>query len=142
MNDRSNFEPDIVAFLCKWCSYAAADLAGTSRMNYPPNVRIIKVRCSGRVRPIFILKAFQEGADGVVVAGCHPGDCHYEKGNLYTRRRVILLKKLLNIIGIGGDRLLLTWVSAAEGRKFADSMENFTKTVRELGPQKELVPEA
>lgn len=137
LND--NFEPEIVAFSCEWCSYAAADLAGTSRIEYPPNVKIIKVRCSGRVRPIFILKAFQEGADGVIVAGCHPGECHYQEGNLYARRRVVLLKKLLDFWGVGGDRLSLSWASASEGRKFAEQMEEFVTSVKELGPQEELV---
>lgn len=137
-----NFEPEIVVFACRWCSYAGADLAGTSRMTYPSNPKIIKVSCSGRVRPIFILKAFQGGADGVVVAGCHPGDCHYEEGNLFQRRRATLLKKLLDFVGITGDRLMLTWISAAEGRKFADQMKRFVETVIELGPQKELITEA
>jgi F420-non-reducing hydrogenase iron-sulfur subunit len=128
------FEPKIVAFFCNWCSYAAADLAGTSRMQYPPNVRTIRVMCSGRVSDFLILKAFALGADGVLVGGCHPGDCHYMKGNLSTRRRVTGLKPFLKAIGISSDRLRLQWIGASEGEKMADTMSNFTETVRNLGP--------
>jgi len=128
------FEPKIVAFFCNWCSYAAADLAGTSRMQYPPNVRTIRVMCSGRVSDFLILKAFALGADGVLVGGCHPGDCHYIKGNLSARRRVAGLKPFLKAIGISSDRLRLQWIGASEGKKMADTMSNFTETVRKLGP--------
>ena len=128
------FEPKIVAFFCNWCSYAAADLAGTSRMQYPPNVRTIRVMCSGRVSDFLILKAFALGADGVLVGGCHPGDCHYMKGNLSARRRVAGLKPFLKAIGISSDRLRLQWIGASEGKKMAETMSNFTETVRNLGP--------
>jgi F420-non-reducing hydrogenase iron-sulfur subunit len=130
------FEPRIVAFFCNWCSYAAADLAGTSRMQYPPNVRTIRVMCSGRVRDLFSLKAFTLGADGVLVGGCHPGDCHYMKGNLSARRRVTGLKPFLKAIGISSDRLMLQWIGASEGKKMAEAMSNFTETIRNLGPIK------
>ena len=128
------FEPKIVAFFCNWCSYAAADLAGTSRMQYPPNVRTIRVMCSGRVSDFLILKAFALGADGVLVGGCHPGDCHYIKGNLSARRRVAGLKPFLKAIGISSDRLRLQWIGASEGKKMADTMSNFTETIKKLGP--------
>jgi F420-non-reducing hydrogenase iron-sulfur subunit len=128
------FEPKIVAFFCNWCSYAAADLAGISRMQYPPNVRTIRVMCSGSVSDFLILKAFALGADGVIVGGCHPGDCHYMKGNLSARRRVAGLKPFLKAIGISSDRLRLQWIGASEGKKMADTMSNFTETVRNLGP--------
>jgi F420-non-reducing hydrogenase iron-sulfur subunit len=130
------FEPKIVAFFCNWCSYAAADLAGTSRMQYPPNVRTIRVMCSGRVSDFLILKAFTLGADGVLVGGCHPGDCHYMKGNLSARRRVTGLKPFLKAIGIDSDRLMLQWIGASEGKKMAEAMSNFTETIRNLGPIK------
>lgn len=129
------FEPKILAFLCNWCSYAGADLAGTSRLQYPPNVRVIRVMCSGRVNPAFVLKAFQEGADGVLIAGCHPGDCHYSKGNYYTRRRFTVLRKLLEHVGLEPDRLKVSWISASEGGKFAETVNNLTETIKELGPQ-------
>jgi F420-non-reducing hydrogenase iron-sulfur subunit len=128
------FEPKIVAFFCNWCSYAAADLAGTSRLQYPPNIRTIRVMCSGRVSDFLILKAFALGADGVLVGGCHPGDCHYMKGNLSARRRVTGLKPFLKAIGISSDRLRLQWIGASEGKKMAETMSNFTETVRNLGP--------
>jgi len=128
------FEPKIVAFFCNWCSYAAADLAGTSRIQYPPNIRTIRVMCSGRVSDFLILKAFALGADGVLVGGCHPGDCHYMKGNLSARRRVTGLKPFLKAIGISSDRLRLQWIGASEGRKMAETMSSFTQTIRNLGP--------
>jgi len=128
------FEPKIVAFFCNWCSYAAADLAGTSRMQYPPNTRTIRVMCSGRVSELLILKAFALGADGVLVGGCHPGDCHYMKGNLSARRRVAGLKPFLKAVGISSDRLRLQWVGASEGLKMAESVKDFTETIRKLGP--------
>ena len=143
------FEPKIVGFLCNWCSYAGADLAGTSRTSYPQNVRIIRVPCSGRVDPLFVLKAFQDGADGVMVLGCHPGDCHYQQGNYIARRRYSLMHRLLEFTGVESGRLYVDWVSASEGKKFADVVGAFTEQVRELGPapikrerQRAHIPEA
>ena len=129
-----NFEPKIVAFCCNWCSYAGADLAGTSRMQYSPNIRIIRVMCSGRVNPLFVLKALTVGADGVLILGCHPGDCHYIEGNYKTMRRIPLLKKMLKQLGIEEERVRLEWVSASEGVKFAEVANNFTQTIKDLGP--------
>jgi len=129
-----NFEPRIVGFLCNWCSYTGADLAGTSRMKSAPNVRIVRLMCSGRVDPSFILRAFQLGADGVLVGGCHPGDCHYQEGNFKALRRVLLLKRVLRDFGIDERRLRLEWISAAEGEKFAKVSTEFTEEVRALGP--------
>jgi F420-non-reducing hydrogenase iron-sulfur subunit len=128
------FEPRIIGFLCNWCSYAGADLAGTSRKKYPPNMRVIRVMCSGRVDERLILKAFIAGADGVLICGCHPGDCHYQKGNLNARRRITGLLPFLEAVGIGKDRLRLEWVSASEGPKMAETVKNFTQTIKELGP--------
>jgi len=119
-NEDSEWEPKIIGFLCNWCSYAGADLAGVSRLQYPSNIRIIKVMCSGRVNPQFVLKAFQEGADGVMVAGCHPGDCHYIEGNYHARRKLTLLKDLMGFMGVEPDRFQVSWVSASEGQKFAE----------------------
>jgi F420-non-reducing hydrogenase iron-sulfur subunit len=132
MND--DFEPNIVAFLCNWCSYAGADLAGTSRLKYPPNVKVIRVMCSGRVNPMFVVNALQQGADAVIVGGCHPGDCHYIQGNYFARRRMAILKKLLEYLGIDSRRLRMTWISASEGNKFADVIKTVTKDVKEIGP--------
>jgi len=129
-----SFEPKIVVFLCNWCSYAGADLAGTSRMKYAPNVRPIRVMCSGRVEPIFILKALQAGADGVLVLGCHPGDCHYTDGNYKARRRVTLLNRMLEQLGIEKERVRLDWVSASEGNKFVSIANDMTAKIKELGP--------
>lgn len=129
-----NFEPKIVSFLCNWCSYAGADLAGTSRIEYPQNIRIIRVPCSGRVDPLFVVKAFLDGADGVMVLGCHPGDCHYQQGNYYAQRRYSIVHKLLDFTGIEYDRLFVDWVSASEGKRFADIVTKFTNQVKELGP--------
>ncbi len=134
----SQFEPVIAAFLCNWCSYAGADLAGTGRLKYHPNVKVIRVMCSGRVNPLFVLKAFKEGADGVLVSGCHPGDCHYIKGNMFARRRFAVLKNLLAYIGIEPERFHMSWVSASEGAKFAQVINEVTESVRSLGPQKKL----
>jgi len=133
----SEWEPKILAFLCNWCSYAGADLAGVSRIQYPSNIRIIRVMCSGRVNPSFVIRAFQEGADGVLVGGCHPGDCHYVEGNLYARRRLSMLRQLLDFVGIEKERFLVRWVSASEGGKFADVVKEITEQVRKLGPIKE-----
>ena len=135
---QSDWEPKIIGFLCNWCSYTGADLAGTSRLQYPPNIRIIKVMCSGRVNPQFVLKAFQEGADGVLVSGCHPGDCHYIEGNLHATRKLMLVRDLMDFVGVEPDRFVVSWVSASEGRKFTDVVTAFTKKIRELGPQTRL----
>jgi len=134
LEPKDGFDPKIVGFCCNWCSYAGADLAGVSRFQYPPNIRIIRVMCSGRVDPAFILKALEVGADGVLIAGCHPGDCHYIAGNYKAARRISLLKRMLNQFGIEGERVRLEWVSASEGSKFAEVVNDFTQTVRELGP--------
>ena len=128
------FAPKIVAFFCNWCSYAGADLAGVSRLKCPPNIRIIKVMCSGGVSDRFILKAFALGADGVLVCGCHPGDCHYTKGNLNTRRRVAGLKPFLKAIGIDNNRLKLEWIGASESLKVVETVSSFTQIVKNLGP--------
>jgi coenzyme F420-reducing hydrogenase delta subunit len=128
------FEPNIIGFLCNWCSYAGADLAGTSRIQYPPNLKAIRVMCSGRVNPIFVINALQQGADGVLIGGCHPGDCHYERGNYLARRRMAVLKNLLEYTGIDPRRVRMTWVSAAEGHKFAEVVKEVTEDVRKLGP--------
>ena len=138
MQVNKNFEPVIVAFCCNWCSYAGADLSGTNRLNYPTNVKIIRVPCSCRVNPMFILRAFQKGADGVIICGCHPGDCHYTSGNYFTRRRITLLYSMLDFLGIERNRTRLEWVSAAEGAKFAATMEQFTADVKALGPNRRL----
>ncbi len=128
------YEPAVVAFLCNWCSYAAADSAGTSRKQYPANVRVIRVMCSGRIEPAFILKAFHEGADGVLICGCHPGDCHYLEGNYKAERRAALLNKLLAQFGIEPDRFRLEWISASESDRFAAVMDEMVQKVKELGP--------
>ncbi len=129
-----DWEPKIVGFLCHWCSYAGADLTGSSRTEYPPNVRIIKVPCSGRVDPLFVLKALQNGLDGVLVSGCHPGDCHYQSGNLYARRRFALLKKLLEFVGIEPQRVQFSWVAASEGPKLAQVIKEVVREIKEIGP--------
>ena len=130
----AEYEPRIIGFLCRWCSYPGADLAGTSRVTYPSSLRIVRVPCSGRVDPLFVLKAFQDGADGVMVLGCHPGDCHYLEGNYRARRRYALMHSLLEYVGVEKDRLLVDWVSAAEGARFAEMVDEFTVQTRELGP--------
>ena len=129
-----SFEPRIIVFCCNWCSYAGADLAGVSRLQMPPHFRVIRVMCSARVDPEFVLRAFQKGADGVLVAGCHPADCHYIGGNYRTRRRIALLRILLQQFGFDPDRLKLEWISAGEGEKFQKTMIEFTGVVNELGP--------
>ncbi len=129
-----DFEPKILGIFCNWCSYAGADMAGTSRMQYPPNVRIVRVLCSGRVDPQFVLKAFELGADGVLVAGCHPGDCHYVKGNYRAERRIALLKEMLKQLGIEPERLMLRWISASEGAELVKTTEEFVNMLKELGP--------
>jgi F420-non-reducing hydrogenase iron-sulfur subunit len=136
---QADWEPTIVAFLCNWCSYAGADLAGISRIQYPPNVRVVRVPCSGRVNPLYIIKSLQHGADGVLVSGCHPGDCHYISGNYYARRRFTLLKDLLEAVGIEPGRVNFSWVSAAEGEKFSQVVTGVVNTVKALGPATRLV---
>ncbi len=128
------FEPKIMAFVCNWCTYAGADLAGTSRMEYRPNVRIIKLPCTGRIDPLFIIKAFENGADGVLVSGCHPGDCHYTTGNYHARRRWIGFKSLMEFTGIDLRRLHFSWVSASEAIKWVDLINKITDDVKKLGP--------
>jgi len=130
----NDFEPRIIGFFCNWCTYAAADTAGVSRMRQPSNVDIVRVMCTGRVDPAFVLKAFAQGADGVLVSGCHPGQCHYEKGNLNARRRVTALKPFLEAVGIGRDRLRLEWIAASEAPKVAEVVAEFTETIKRLGP--------
>ncbi len=126
-------EPKILGLLCKWCSYAGADLAGTSRFSYPPNVRIVQVPCSGRIDPVMIFRAFSEGYDGVLVSGCHPGDCHYGTGNYFARRKLAVARRLLETVGIDPERMYFTWVSAAEGRKFSEVCSEFTERLKKLG---------
>ena len=128
------FEPKLVGFLCNWCSYTGADLAGTSRIQYPPNIRVIRVMCSARVDPTFVLHALANGADGVLICGCHPGDCHYSEGNYKAMRRYPLLKRLLAAYGIEQERVRLEWVSASEGQRFADVVADMTERLRALGP--------
>jgi len=132
------FEPKIVAFCCNWCSYAGADLAGSNRSEYPSNVKIVRVPCSCRVNPMFILKAFQRGADGVIICGCHPGDCHYSTGNYFTRRRMALLFSMLNYLGVEKGRTRVEWVSASEGGRFSETMNDFASTIEKLGPNHRL----
>ncbi|MGC9358966.1 MAG: hydrogenase iron-sulfur subunit [Anaerolineae bacterium] len=137
-SDRSDWEPKILAFLCNWCSYAGADLAGTSRIQYPPNIRVIRVPCSGRVNPMHIVAALRQGADGVLVSGCHPGDCHYLAGNMFARRRFALLQRYLTYLGIEPGRVQFSWISASEGGRFAEVVTEVTEQVRALGPAKRL----
>lgn len=133
------WEPKIVAIVCNWCTYAGADLAGISRIQYPPNVRIVRVPCTGRINPFYIMRALQEGADGVLVSGCHPGECHYLTGNYHARRKFAMLKRFLGYIGVEGDRTMFTWCSASEGDRFAQVIKGVTAKVRELGPATKLV---
>jgi coenzyme F420-reducing hydrogenase delta subunit len=128
-----HFEPRIVGFLCNWCSYAGADLAGTSRLKIPANLRVLRVPCSGRINPLFIFKALEEGADGVMVSGCHPGDCHYISGNRYAKRKLAMLRRLLEWVGIEPERIHLTWLSASEGARYAVEVAEFVDKVRALG---------
>jgi F420-non-reducing hydrogenase iron-sulfur subunit len=129
----AGFEPKIVAFLCRWCSYAGADLAGSSRTKYPPNIRIIRVPCSCRVDPMLILKSLERDADGVLISGCHPGDCHYTSGNYYARRRMLMLREMLEFTGIDPRRFRMSWVSASEGGKWAQVVTEVTEDIRKLG---------
>ena len=137
--ENGQWEPKIIAFLCSWCSYAGADLAGVSRLQYPSNIRIVRVPCSGRVNPFFIVKSLQQGWDGVLVSGCHPGDCHYLTGNYYARRRFAILKNMLEYIGIEEGRVHFSWVSAGEGQKFSQVVKEVSESVKKLGPAKRLV---
>ena len=134
MQVNGTWTPTIVAFCCNWCSYAGADLSGTNRLSYPANVKIIRIPCSCRLNPMFILRAFQRGADGVILCGCHPGDCHYQNGNYKARRRVKLLNEILSQFGIDNRRVRLTWVGASEGQEFAATVNNFINELRELSP--------
>ena len=137
MEDGKNgFEPKVAAFCCNWCAYAGADLAGTSRYQYPSNVLILRVLCSGRVDPGFVLRAFEKGVDGVLISGCHPGDCHYISGNLKAEKWIEMLRSLIHTLGIEEERLRLEWVSASEGKRFAQVIEDFVTTLKGLGPFK------
>ena len=129
------FEPKIQEIACNWCTYTGADLAGTTRLKYPQNLRLVRVMCSSRINPSFIFRAFQLGADGVLVGGCHPGDCHYGTGNMYARRRLAVTKKILDFVGMEPERFRVEWISASEGKRFAEVVEEITNTVKELGPQ-------
>ena len=143
MSKNDGFEPKIIGFLCNWCSYAGADLAGVSRIQYPPNIRIIRVMCSGRIDPAFVLEAFKDGADGVLVAGCHlPSDCHYISGNFKAMRRINLLKRVLKDFGIEPERLRLEWVSASEGDKWASVVKSMVEDLKKRGPSQVLAMEA
>jgi coenzyme F420-reducing hydrogenase delta subunit len=133
----NKFEPKIVAFVCNWCTYAGADLTGTSRIKYSPNVKIIRFPCTGRIDFMLLLKAFSNGADGIIVSGCHPNDCHYTSGNFHARRRWITFRVLLDFMGIDVNRIVFTWVSAAEGAKWAEVVNSTVGKIKELGPYKE-----
>jgi len=130
----TDFEPRIVAFLCNWCTYTGADLAGTARLQYPANVRVIRMMCSGAIDPVYVLKPLLEGADGVLIGGCHPGDCHYQTGNYKARRRVAILKATLKQVGLDEDRVWLRWISASEGKMFADTITEMVAHLRQKGP--------
>ena len=130
----SGFEPRIIGFLCNWCTYTGADLAGTSRLQYPPNLRVIRLMCSGAVDVSYVLKPLLEGADGVLIGGCHPGDCHYQEGNYKARRRIAILEESLATMGLDKERVWLRWISASEGGKFAETIAQFTARLKALGP--------
>lgn len=132
--DAEPFKPKVLAFTCKWCTYAGADLAGLNRMKYPADIRLLRVPCSGRVNPQFVLEALQRGCDGVIVCGCHPGDCHYSTGNYYAKRRMMIYKRLLEYIGLEPDRFQIRWISGAEAGKFRDVITEFCNRITELGP--------
>lgn len=131
---KEEFEPQLLVFCCNWCSYAGADLAGVSRFQYPPNIRIVRVMCSGRVQPSFVLDAFKNGIDGVLITGCHIGDCHYISGNEYTRDRMSHVESLIKKIGIEQERFRLHWISASEGKQFSELITDFTNKIKEIGP--------
>ena len=135
--DTEPFKPKVLAFTCKWCTYAGADLAGLNRMKYPADIRLLRVPCSGRVNPQFVLEALQRGCDGVIVCGCHPGDCHYSTGNYYAKRRMMIYKRLLEYIGLEPDRFQIRWISGAEAGKFRDVITEFCNRITELGPIKQ-----
>lgn len=130
----AEYEPKLVAFVCNWCTYAAADLAGTSRIQYPSNVRIIRLMCSGSVDPIYVIKLLLQGVDGILIGGCHPGDCHYISGNYKARRRIVILKTILKSIAFPEDRIWLKWISASEGREFANTITTMVEHLKKLGP--------
>ena len=130
----AEFEPRIIAFLCNWCTYTGADLAGTSRLQYPPNVRIVRLMCSGGLDPVYVLKSVVEGADGVLIGGCHPGDCHYQSGNYKARRRFAILQSTLDMMGFEPERVWLRWISASEGQYFADTVTEMVEFLKERGP--------
>jgi coenzyme F420-reducing hydrogenase delta subunit len=132
-----DFEPKILGIACNWCTYTGADLAGTTRLKYPQNVRTVRVMCSSRINPSFIIRAFQLGADGVLVGGCHPGDCHYGTGNLYARRKLAITRKILEFAGLDPRRFRVEWISASEGKRYAEVVEEFTQDLKALGPQQE-----
>ncbi len=134
MPPSENFEPRIAAFFCNWCTYGGADLAGVSRLQYPPNIRAVRIPCTGRMNPNFILQAFRLGADGVWVSGCHPGDCHYIAGNMFARRRFAVMKNLLEYVGLEPERLQFSWISSAEASKFQQTVTEVTAAVKALGP--------
>ena len=134
IQEAETWSPKIIAFLCNWCSYAGADLAGTSRLQYPPNVRVIRLMCSGGLDPVYVVRALVEGVDGVLIGGGHPGDCHYINGNYKARRRIAMLKTILEELGLEKDRLWLRWISASEGQRFAETMREIVETVQSLGP--------
>jgi F420-non-reducing hydrogenase iron-sulfur subunit len=134
-----DWQPKILAILCNWCSYAGADLAGVSRIQYPPTIRVVRVPCSGRVDPLFIMKGLQSGFDGVLVSGCHPGDCHYLSGNYFARRKFAILKTLLEFIGVEPERVQFSWISAGEGERFAQVMTKVTNDIKKIGPARRLV---
>ena len=133
-----DFQPRVVAFVCNWCTYAGADLTGTSRIKYQPNVRVIRLPCTGRIDFMMVLKAFTRGSDGVIISGCHPNDCHYTSGNYHARRRWMVFRDLMNFVGIDLERVTFSWVSAAEGAKWAELVNEATSNVRALGPYKEI----
>ncbi len=132
--DNATFEPRIVAFVCNWCTYTGADLAGTSRIQMASNVRILRLPCTGRIDPLFVMKAFERGADGIIVSGCHPGDCHYIVGNFHARRRFRVFRELLDFLGVDPERITFSWVSASEGGKWAQVVNDTTRRIREMGP--------
>jgi len=134
MSKNNGFEPRIIAFLCNWCTYTGADLAGTSRLQYPPNVRVIRTMCSGAVDPVYVLKPILDGVDGILIGGCHPGDCHYQTGNYKTRRRYVALLEILKATGFDERRVRLNWISASEGQKFADTVIEMVSNIKQLGP--------
>ncbi len=136
------WQPRILAILCNWCSYAGADLAGVSRIQYPPNIRVVRVPCSGRVDPLFVMKSLSAGFDGVLISGCHPGDCHYISGNYVARRKFAVLNTILEFVGVEPDRVQFSWISAGEGERFAEVVRKITEDVRELGPSTRLVKKA